>query len=43
MDGQRQGLADASGTVVFRDKNGKQTERITKGDIAGIGITPEQY
>lgn len=43
MDGQRRGLADASGTVVFRDKNGKQTERITKGDIAGIGITPEQY
>ena len=43
MDGQRRGLADASGTVVFRDKNGKQTERITKADIAGIGITPEQY
>ena len=42
MDAQKRGLADKDGTVVIRNKSGRQVERITKENLAEIGITPAQ-
>ena len=42
MDAMAKGELSANGTAVIKDKKGNTKQTITQGDIAQMGITPEQ-